>query len=115
MLSEERTEAIRQILIHHKGKANAINAKEIATQLHIPDNATYGSTRGLIKKVIIAYELPIGATQKGFFVIESQQELDEEITKLNKRVVGIRNRAEKVKANYKQFHSVKQQLLVHDK
>jgi hypothetical protein len=115
VLSEERKTAIIQILIHRRGKANAINSKQIATQLNIPDNDTYGATRKLIKKIIETENLPIGAYRKGFFIMETQEELNEEIIKLNKRITGIKNRAEKVRTNYKQFHGGKQVLLVHDK
>jgi hypothetical protein len=61
--------------------------------------------------VIKEYELPIGATKKGFFLIETSQELNEEIAKLTRRAISINDRAKRVRANYQTFYAGKQQLL----
>ena len=104
MLSEERITAIKQILIHHVGKANAINARQIATQLEIPDNDTFGSTRRLISRIIQNEDLPIGAYKSGFYIIDNQTELKETIKVLTKRVDNINRKISKVKANYQSYH-----------
>lgn len=42
-LEEQRADAIRKMIIAHKGKANPIRASKISKMLNIPENDTFAT------------------------------------------------------------------------
>jgi len=103
-LEEQRLKEIKKIILEHKGKLSAINAREIANMLDIPDNDRFSITRGLITKLIRDEELPIGAYENGYFLIENQQELNEYMQRLNYRIIGITNRKARLISNFEKYY-----------
>lgn len=104
-LEDERKRQIKNILMEHKGKFNAISAREIATKVGIPDNDTFGGTRGLITKLMEEDDLPIGATHDGFYLLSNQVELREYVRDLSERAGSILNRKVLVMVNYRRFYN----------
>ena len=94
---EERIEKIEAIISKHKGKKNAITAREIARIVGIPDNDTFITTRMLIRKLIKKKQLPIGALDNGgYFLMEDPKELSDYVKTLNRRIIGITDRKARV-------------------
>ena len=102
-LEEERLREIKEMLLNHKGKANAITSGKIAVALDIPENDTVATTRSLITK-LIREGLPIGATDNGYFLIETQEELNEYIQRLNDRIYGIYDRINRLISIYNEYY-----------
>lgn len=87
---EKQMAEIEEILLGHKGKKNAITAREIAKKVGVRDNDTFVNTRMLIKKLMKNKQLPIGALDNGgYFLIENQKELNDYAKMLDRRANGI--------------------------
>jgi hypothetical protein len=102
-LEEERLKAIREILLNHRGKADAITASTIGNALGIPENDTVSTTRKLITK-LVKDGLPIGAHDNGYFLIENEDELNEYMQRLNGRIYGIYTRMNHIITNFNNYH-----------
>lgn len=99
-LEKERLDAIRKIILGHKGRRNPIKSKQIRQQLNIPDNDTGGSTRALITKLILDEGMPIAASSRGYFYIETQKELTDYMAYLEDRIHQTTTRMVTVYSNY---------------
>ena len=103
-LEEERLREIRNILLNHKGKQNAIPSSKIAKMLGIPENDTVATTRGLITKLIKNTCLPIGSSENGYYIMETEEELNEVIQDLNGRILGIYDRTNRLISNFNEYN-----------
>ena len=99
----ERMYQIKKILLEHKGKKNTIKSKKIALMVGIQEDATHGSTRNLITK-LSEQGLPIGACSKGYFIIETQAEVDEYRRFLNNRIQEMINRIGWLQSNFDSYY-----------
>jgi len=71
------------------GKANAEHAYEIENRLDMNAGHTQEPTRDLIRDAIVNHEIPIGSTpQAGYFLIHTEEELDEAVNNLQQRIRG---------------------------
>ncbi len=104
-LEKERIAKIKEILLQHKGQAKAISARDIALKVDIPDNDTFGGTRGLITKLMEEEDLPIGASHDGFYLICNKDELRQYVLDLSERAGSILNRKVLVMVNYRRFYN----------
>lgn len=95
-------ETIKDILVLHEGKANAITSAEIARIIGIKEDDTHAQTRALILECAERYELPLAASNKGYYLITSQQEYDEYMNNLNSRNAGIEERKRIITKNFKE-------------
>ena len=90
---EEKLSKIEAILLQHKGKKFPITAREIAKKVGITDNDTFVNTRMLIRALMKNRQLPIGALDnKGYFIIENQDELNSYVKTLERRARGLTTR-----------------------
>ena len=99
-LEEKRLDAIRKIILEHKGKENPIRASKISIMLAIPENATVSTTRSLITKLILEEGMPIAASGEGYFYIENQKELADYMQYLEGRIHQTTNRMVTVFSNF---------------
>ena len=84
---------IEEILLKHKGKKNAITARQISKKVGVRDNDTFVNTRMIIRKLMKNKQLPIGALDNGgYFIIENQKELNAYAKMLDRRANGIMTR-----------------------
>ena len=67
-------EKIKDILMQHIGKDNAIPSREIANQIGIDAGPSKVIIRKKIKESMIKYELPIATTSKGYYLMENNPE-----------------------------------------
>lgn len=102
-VEEERLRKIRQIILKHKGRANAIKSKTIATMVGINEDDTHIGTRSLITK-LVKEGLPIGACDNGYFLIETQKEVDEYGQLLNSRIQEIYDRLGRLQFNFDMYY-----------
>ena len=76
-------------------------SKDLAYYLGIDDSEAQPVTRGLIKQTMRTLCLaghPIGADRDGYFLIETQKELDDYVESLRGRIRGIEERIRLVQA-----------------
>jgi len=97
-------ERIRDILLQHRGKENAITAKEISAKMGYPMEDTQSVSWYQIKKTEEKYNLPLVSGREGYYIAQT----DEEMEKYNQ---NIRNRMEKMEQrrlmaneNYKEWN-----------
>jgi hypothetical protein len=105
LIEEDRLRKIREIILQHKGKAKAIKSKTIALEIGINEDDTHIGTRNLITK-LVKEGLPIGACDNGYFLLETQQEVDEYGQLLNGRMLEIYDRVIRTQNNYNTFYGV---------
>lgn len=94
-------EQIRDILLSHNGKRNPITSAEIARKIGIIEDDTHAQTRALILECAKKYELPLAASNRGYYLISNQQEYDEYINNLDSRIAGIEERKKIITKNFK--------------
>lgn len=92
---------IKNVLLNHSGKANAIAAKEIAKIAGIPKSESSARIRMLIFKCAKKYSLPLAADVHGYYIIENDAEYADYIHSLEHRIIGITERELIITQNYK--------------
>lgn len=98
-------EKIREIILKHKGKANAIKSKTIALRIGINEDDTHIGTRNLITK-LVKKGMPIGACANGYFLLETQKEVDEYHQILTGRMYEIVDRGIRIQDNFNKYYGV---------
>ena len=91
---------IKDILLLHEDKKNAISSSKIAEIIGIDENATYAKTRGMILECAKQHKLPLAAYNKGYYLIADQNEYDEYMRNLDARRAGIEERKRIITENY---------------
>ena len=93
-------EMISKILMAHKGKKNAIKAKEISFVLGLPLEDTQYLTRTIIRKAAEEYELPVVSSVKGYYIAETDDEIEEFNNDMQHRINGIERTRRIINNNY---------------
>jgi len=68
-------EQIRDILLRHRGKKNAITAEAIAEEIKIEPGPSGVTIRDLITETIVTYRLPVASTNRGYYFLEDEDDL----------------------------------------
>ena len=85
-------------------KENPITSKKLGKIAGISSKATgRPSQRAAIKRVIEKYQLPVGASPGGYFMLSNEAELAEYVSWLDGKIDGIRSRISLVCVNYGRF------------
>lgn len=105
-LTESRIVAV---IANHVGKENAITSKAIAEKVGVKDREGTPVTRGQIKDVLEKTRLPIGACNKGYFVLANDDEAREYLRNLEDRANAIDARARFVAQAYRQWYDTDDQ------
>lgn len=105
-------ERIISILKNRRGKDRAMFSDQIAELIQIEDEdpRTNFKTRVIIRKIIDDLTLPIGSCGKGYFLIETEAELQEYVDTLNSRAWSILVRKANVIKAFRNFHPPKLKL-----
>ncbi len=103
-LEEQRLSAIEEIIIEHKGKQKAIASNKIAEMIGVHEDDTVSTTRSLITKLIKRTKLPIGSCERGYYIMQTEDELNEVTRDLNGRIYGIYDRINKLTDNFNQYN-----------
>ena len=80
---------IRDILMEHRGKANAIPSKEISREMGFPMEDTQSVSRRAIWETAEEYGLPLVASRKGYFLAQTDEEMEEYNNNIQKRIDGM--------------------------
>ena len=91
-VEQETLDAVRELILEHRGKENAIFASEIAEEVGIEDGDTTVNTREYITE-LLEEGIPLASNPGlGYWVIETQEELDNYVGSLERRARSIENR-----------------------
>lgn len=104
---EELVRKAAEILKRHRGKENAITARDIADSLGIREGDTFVRTRTIIDRAIREHGLPIAANNgrpPGYFYIANQEELFEYMGTLEGRKLQIEDKKQFVFQNYMRLY-----------
>lgn len=93
-------EQIRDILMQHWGKSNAITSGEIADLIGINEDDTHAKTRAMILEAAKIYKLPLAADIIGYYLITNDEEYYSYMNNLDSRKEGIEERKELITENY---------------
>lgn len=97
-------EQIKEILINHKGKENAIIAPKIAEKVGIEPGASGVTIRKKILETIKMFSIPIAGISTGYYFIENKQELETYIKSLYSRVSEIIDRVRLITSLYYRYY-----------
>ena len=92
---------VKSILQNHTGKDEAITSSKILDKIGLADENGNPNIRSIITELIQDGE-PIAASTKGYYYIDSQQELDEYKQTLHERKAGIQARIDNVENAWNQ-------------
>jgi hypothetical protein len=98
-------EAAKALLSVRVGEKNALPSRQLALFLGLKDDAERGTvkTREIIAELVRG-GMPVGASERGYFVLETEQELDDYLHDLTQRELGIRARHDNVLRAWKMAH-----------
>ncbi|TET57075.1 MAG: hypothetical protein E3J52_10885 [Promethearchaeota archaeon] len=106
-------ERIRDIIMQHIGKNNAISSREIANRIGIDAGSSKVIIRKKIKETMIKYELPIAATNKGYYLMENDlEDLKRYRKSLAKRALDNVERGILVRRFFSKYHNREELELV---
>lgn len=94
---DDLKEQVKEILLEHRGKDNSITAREINDQIDVDNVGSFPGTRMIIRELCIEDGIPIAGYNKGYFVIESETELQDYLDNLESRMLGMSERRYEVK------------------
>lgn len=97
----DKIEQIKNILMQHRGKSNAITSREIAVIVGINyEDDTHAKTRVMILEAAKKYKLPLAAYGDGYYLVETEEEFNEYMENLDSRIEGIEERKKLITENY---------------
>jgi hypothetical protein len=103
---DDLMQKVRDILLRYRGEDHVVSSEEIARVVGIREGDTRPRTRSLILRTIRRYSLPIGATTKGYFFIENEDELNRYVQSLNNRMLEMEDRKRIIVAFFAEHHGL---------
>lgn len=103
-------ERIKDILMNHRGKKNAIASKRISEAIGFPMEDTQSVSRQAIWATAEEYGLPLISCSKGYFIVQTDEEMAKFNENYDKRVLGIRKTQKMANENYERWKNE-----IHDK
>ena len=91
-VADPAKEQIKQILLDHKGADNPISSREINEQVQLDNIGSFPVVREVIRELVLEDQIPIVATNQGYFLLQSEEELDTYVETLESRVMQITER-----------------------
>jgi hypothetical protein len=84
-----------------RGKANALYSGVIRAEAGLPGGRTEEVVRDTIKALIYDEGVPIGSCSRGYYIIETDEELEEVAGDLQNRADGCISRANQIRQNWR--------------
>lgn len=83
---------VKELILDHEGADNPITSREINEEIDVDNVGSFPETRQLIREIIREERIPIGANTNGYFLIQTEDELEEYVDGLDTRMVQIADR-----------------------
>ena len=100
-------EEIKNILMKHKGKKNAIASKRISEAVGFPMEDTQSVSRQAIWNTAEEYGLPVVSCNKGYFIAETDDEIETYNQNIQKRIDGMDKTRKMANKNYEEWKKKK--------
>ena len=97
------SEKIKSILLEHKGKKNAITSKTISQIMGFPMEDTQSVSRQEIWSTAQEFGLPLVSCNNGFFIAETEEEMEEYNRNIQKRIDGMEETRRMANQNYERW------------
>jgi len=97
------SEKIKDILMDHRGKKNAIASKRISEAMGFPMEDTQSVSRQAIWSTAEEYGLPLVSCDKGYFIAETDDEIEAYNQNIEKRINSMEKTREMANQNYKRW------------
>lgn len=91
-MSKSPREIVKELLLDHKGADNTISSREISERLDKEEVGSFPETRMMIREIMIEDEIPIASSNEGYYVIETEEELQDYVDQLESRILGMTER-----------------------
>lgn len=104
-------DALERILEDHVGPDDAITSGELSDRLDVDDGEGNPATREGIRILCEERGLPVAAGPKGYYVLETEEQLDEYMETLEARKQGIEERMWLVRKAWRQSRGDDQMTL----
>ena len=92
MSEDEVREQVRELLLEHRGADNPITSREINEIVDLDQVGSFPSTRAVIRDIVLEERIPIAGSSQGYYVIETEEELENYIDNLENRITNIAER-----------------------
>ena len=100
----DELEFVKKELETHRGKGNTISAGEIAEMLGYPVEGSHVKGRDLVKRCAKKYRIPVGGNTSGYYIITTQEELDEYKSNLRSRAQKTLERGELMEEFFEEWN-----------
>lgn len=94
---------VKKLLEQHQGKGNAISAGEIEKRIIGSTEDTHAKGRKLVERCAKEYGMPIAGDASGYYIITTQNELDEYEANLQSRIKKMKKRGKMMEKNFKEW------------
>lgn len=92
MPDDEVMEQVRELLLEHRGREDPITSREINDIVGLDQVGSFPSTRAVIREIVMEDRIPIAGSSQGYYVIETEEELEHYIDNLENRITNIAER-----------------------
>lgn len=97
------SEKIKDILMEHRGRKNAIASKRISEAMGFPMEDTQSVSRQAIWDTAEEYGLPLISCNKGYFIAQTDEEMEDFNANYEKRISGMRKTQKMANDNYERW------------
>lgn len=85
------------------GRENQVTSKEISREMGFPMEDTQSVSRKAIRKTAEEYGLPLVSSNKGYFLANTEEELNTFNKNIGKRIKGMEKSREMANENFKEW------------
>ncbi|MFC6723091.1 hypothetical protein ACFQE1_01525 [Halobium palmae] len=83
---------MKEILLNHRGSDNPISSREINEEIDEDNIGSFPGTRAIIRDIVLEDRIPIAGGHNGYYVIETEEELEDYLDNLTSRINGMAER-----------------------
>lgn len=95
-VDDETKEIVREMLLNHWGADNPITSREINDVIEVDNVGSFPTTRQIVRNRLFEDGLPVASGNNGYYLIETQAELEAELESINGRVAKMLQRRREV-------------------
>lgn len=100
-MEKTNKERVRDVLVEHVGKENAITSTEIGKQADIPNSNGNSNVRKSVRDLVLeSNDLPIGSCSEGYFIIDTYEELCDCTADLKQRREKLKERENSIRHSF---------------
>ncbi|WP_299978896.1 hypothetical protein [Desulfobacula sp.] len=104
MITKSQLEKIKEILENHVGRENQISSGKIGPAIGIYEDATHVQVRKLILEAIEKLHLPVGGSNRGYYLIKNENELKQYTASIDKRMNKMQRRKDIIEDAFEEYY-----------